>query len=88
MDIYIYIYVAEEVETAVDIAEEVVEMVEKVAEDVEKAAEDIGDHLREGTQLGKADLFVERVAKEIVKDANLAEQVIHKVFLSLFYLIH
>ncbi|KAF3445946.1 hypothetical protein FNV43_RR11123 [Rhamnella rubrinervis] len=54
-------------------------MVEEVAEDVEKVADDIGDHLPDGTKLRKADLFVENVAKEIVKDANLAEQVILKV---------
>lgn len=70
----------EEVETALDKAEEVVEMVEEVAEDVEKVADDIGDHLPEGTKLRKAASFVEDVAKETVKDANLAEDFIDKVF--------
>lgn len=66
-------------ETAVDTAEDVIEKVEKVAENIEKVADEIGDHLPEGAKLRKAALFVENIAKEAVRDANLAEDIIDKV---------
>ncbi|KAH7524335.1 hypothetical protein FEM48_Zijuj06G0108400 [Ziziphus jujuba var. spinosa] len=68
-----------DVETAVDTAEDVLEKVEKVAEDIGKVADEIGDHLPEGAKLRKAAQFVEDIAKETVKDINLAEDIIDKV---------
>lgn len=60
-------------------AELVVDVVEKVAEEVVEIADDLGDQLAEGGKLKCAVDFVENVAIEIAKDANLAQDVLHKV---------
>ncbi|KAF5444823.1 hypothetical protein F2P56_033922 [Juglans regia] len=68
-----------EVDTAVQIAEDVAETIERVAEKVEEAAEEVADHLPAGGKLKDAATFIENLAKETAKDANLVDGVIHKV---------
>ncbi|KAH6782587.1 hypothetical protein C2S51_007880 [Perilla frutescens var. frutescens] len=68
-----------EVETVVEIAEEIVVAVEKVAEGVEKAAENLAEDLPEGGGLRKAVDFVEHVAERANKDAHIVGDFIDKV---------
>ncbi|KAF8404662.1 hypothetical protein HHK36_009550 [Tetracentron sinense] len=67
------------VDTVVDRVESVVDVVEMVAEKVEKIADEVADKLPEGGKLKDTVSFVEIIAKEAAKDANLAEEFIHKV---------
>lgn len=69
----------EEVDTIIDTAEVVLDVVEKVAEEVAEITDDLGDKLAEGAKLKDALNLVENVAREIVKDANLAEDLLEKV---------
>lgn len=62
-----------------DTAELILDVVEKVAEEVVEIADDLGDKLPEGGKLKCAVDLVENVAREIAKDANLAEDLLHKV---------
>ena len=62
--------------TEVEIVAEVVEKVGTVAEKVSAKAADM---LPENGNLKKADLLVERISKEVVHDAQLTEDFVHKV---------
>ncbi|CAK9149029.1 unnamed protein product [Ilex paraguariensis] len=67
------------IETVVETAEEIAEAVEKVAEEVGKVAEEIADDLPENGKLRNALTFIENVAKETARDAQLADEFIEKV---------
>lgn len=69
----------EEVEAVVETAEVATEVIEKVAEEVEKLAEEVANQFPEGGKVQNAATFVENIAKETIKDAHLAEDVIEKV---------
>lgn len=66
-------------EIVVEDAEIIAEVVEKVAEEVVEIAELLTNKLPEGGKLKNAVDDIENVAKEIVKDANIAEDIINKV---------
>ncbi|KAK1370866.1 hypothetical protein POM88_036958 [Heracleum sosnowskyi] len=68
-----------EVEIVVEDAEIIAEVVEKVAEEVVEIADLLTNKLPEGGKVKNAVDIVENVAKEIVKDANIAEDIINKV---------
>lgn len=70
----------EQIDSAVEIAEDVAEAVEKVAEQVEKVAEDIVDDLPGSGKLKDAATFIEHLAEETAKDAHLVDELIDKVF--------
>lgn len=63
---------------------------------MEKVADEVADRLPEGGKLQQAAMFVENIAKETTKDAQLAEEILDKVFLLtsklfsiiIFYLFH
>lgn len=63
----------------VEDAEIIAEVVEKVAEEVVEIADLLNNKLPEGGKLKNAVDIVENLAKEIVKDANIAEDIINKV---------
>ncbi|XP_004299686.1 PREDICTED: uncharacterized protein LOC101306919 [Fragaria vesca subsp. vesca] len=67
----------EQVETALDAAEEVAELVEKVSDKVEEVADEIGNHLPEG-KLRHAAMLVEELADKTGKAAALADDIIEK----------
>lgn len=67
------------VEAGAEMVEKMAESVESVAENVEKMAEDLAEKLPEGSQLKGVVDFVENVAKETEKDAQLAEDFMDKV---------
>ncbi|KAB1219985.1 hypothetical protein CJ030_MR3G020092 [Morella rubra] len=69
----------QEVEAVVETAEVATEVIEKVAEEVEKLAEEVANQFPEGGKVQNAATFVENIAKETIKDAHLAEDVIEKV---------
>lgn len=73
-----------EVDTAVQIAEDITETIEKVAEKVEDVAEEVADHLPAGGKLKDAATFIENLARETAKDADLVDGVIDKVFFNPF----
>ncbi|KAK7363105.1 hypothetical protein VNO77_05235 [Canavalia gladiata] len=64
--------VAEEVET-------VAKVVEKVAAVAEKVSEDVAEMLPENGKLKKAALVVEHASEQVIHDAQLTEEFIHKV---------
>ncbi|CAK7347197.1 unnamed protein product [Dovyalis caffra] len=66
-------------EAVVETADRVADIVEEVAEEVGKVAEEVADHLPEGGNLEQVATFVENVAKETAKDANLVDELIEKV---------
>ncbi|KAM7520809.1 hypothetical protein LguiB_019771 [Lonicera macranthoides] len=68
-----------ELEAAEERVEEMAEAIEKVAVEVEKVAEDVAENLPEGGRFKVAVTFVENAAKEVIKDADLVEEFIHKV---------
>ncbi|KAG2663512.1 hypothetical protein I3760_16G033400 [Carya illinoinensis] len=68
-----------EVDTAVQIAEDVAETIERVAEKVEDAAEEVADHVQAGGKLKDAATFIENLARETAKDAHLVDGMIDKV---------
>ncbi|KAG6624519.1 uncharacterized protein LOC122298645 [Carya illinoinensis] len=68
-----------EVDTVVQIAEDVTETIERVAEKVEDVAEEVADHLPAGGKLKDAAMFIENLARETAKDAHLVDEVIDKV---------
>ena len=57
----------------------VAEVVEKVGTAAEKVSAKAADELPENGNLKKAALLVERISKEVVHDAQLTEDFIHKV---------
>ncbi|CAN6679748.1 unnamed protein product [Malus baccata var. baccata] len=67
-----------EVDMVVNNVEAVVEVVEKVAEKVEEVADEIGDHLPADGKFRAASEVVESIAREVAKDAHLADQLIEK----------
>ncbi|KAI4337658.1 hypothetical protein L6164_016044 [Bauhinia variegata] len=70
--------VKEMAESTIGRAEHVADVVEEVAENVEKVAEGAATHLPKGKLHDFAE-FVEKVAQEIDRDANLAEHALEKV---------
>ncbi|XP_073007159.1 uncharacterized protein [Typha latifolia] len=68
-----------EVEMVADVVENTAEVVEKVATMAEKLSSDMADRLPEDTKLKEAAVFVERASKEIAEEAQLAQDIIHKV---------
>lgn len=77
--IYSFLEWKNDVEIVVEDAEIIAEVVEKVAEEVVEIAELLTNKLPEGGKLKNAVDDIENVAKEIVKDANIAEDIINKV---------
>ena len=63
----------------VELADQVADIVEEVAEGVEKVADEVADHLPEGGKLKQVATFVENVARETAKDADIVDDVIEKV---------
>ncbi|KAF5468116.1 hypothetical protein F2P56_012295 [Juglans regia] len=68
-----------QVDSAVQMAEDVAEAVEKVADQVGKVAEDIADDLPGSGKLKDAATFIENLAKETAKAAHLADELIDEV---------
>ncbi|XP_011016870.1 PREDICTED: uncharacterized protein LOC105120399 isoform X2 [Populus euphratica] len=71
--------IKDKVEEVVEIADHVADIVEEVAEEVGKVAEEVADHLPEGGKLQEVATFVENVAKETAKDANVVDEIIEKI---------
>ncbi|KAH8516165.1 hypothetical protein Peur_047485 [Populus x canadensis] len=71
--------IKDKVEQVVEIADHVADIVEEVAEEVGKVAEEVADHLPEGGKLQQVATFVENVAKETAKDANVVDEIIEKI---------
>ncbi|XP_034891939.1 uncharacterized protein [Populus alba] len=71
--------IKDKVEEVVEIADQVADIVEEVAEAVGKVADEVADHLPEGGKLQQVATFVENVAKETAKDANVVDEMIEKV---------
>ncbi|KAJ6730307.1 PHAGE CAPSID SCAFFOLDING PROTEIN (GPO) SERINE PEPTIDASE [Salix viminalis] len=69
----------DKIEAVVELADQVADIVEEVAEGVEKVADEVADHLPEGGKLKQVATFVENVARETAKDADLIDDVIEKV---------
>ncbi|KAE8099958.1 hypothetical protein FH972_017900 [Carpinus fangiana] len=67
-----------EIDTAADRVEAVAEAIEKVADQVDKAAEDIADDLPAGGKLKEAVTFIEHLAEQAAKDAQLVDDTIEK----------
>ncbi|XP_072978702.1 uncharacterized protein [Typha angustifolia] len=68
-----------EVEMVAGAVENTAEVVEKVATMTEKLSSDVADRLPEDTKLKEAAVFVERASKEVAEEAQLAQDIIHKV---------
>ncbi|KAG6674474.1 hypothetical protein I3843_15G040000 [Carya illinoinensis] len=68
-----------QIDSAMQIAEDVAEAAENVAEQVEKVAEDIADDLPAGGKLKDAVTFIENLAKETAEDAHRVDELIDKV---------
>ncbi|XP_061968404.1 uncharacterized protein LOC133691823 isoform X2 [Populus nigra] len=71
--------IKDKVEQVVETADHVADIVEEVAEEVGKVAEEVADHLPEGGKLQQVATFIENVAKETAKDANVVDEIIEKV---------
>ncbi|KAJ6939519.1 hypothetical protein NC651_005848 [Populus alba x Populus x berolinensis] len=71
--------IKDKVEEVVEIADQVADIVEEVAEEVGKVADEVADHLPEGGKLQQVATFIENVAKETAKDANVVDEIIEKV---------
>lgn len=74
-------WLIDKLEAAVEETEQVIEQVEDIAEAVENVVEDVKEQLPEGGKFRSAAEFVEDVAKEIAKDAHLAEKIFDKVLI-------
>ncbi|KAF6170285.1 hypothetical protein GIB67_042975 [Kingdonia uniflora] len=68
-----------EVDTALETVEKVAEEVENMAVEIEKISEEVAKKLPDDAKLKAALLSVDKLAKEAVKDADMAEAIIHKV---------
>ncbi|ERM95370.1 hypothetical protein AMTR_s00008p00201660 [Amborella trichopoda] len=68
-----------EVEEVIEKVETVAKVVEKVAIVVEEVSSYIADKLPEGGNLKEAAILVENVSKEVVNDAQVAKDLIHKL---------
>ncbi|GMH13553.1 hypothetical protein Nepgr_015394 [Nepenthes gracilis] len=68
-----------EAELILEEVEKVAEVVEKAATVAEKVSADVANQLPDGNRFKDAALLIEHVSEEAVKDAHLAEQIIHKV---------
>ncbi|KAL7615972.1 hypothetical protein Lser_V15G00079 [Lactuca serriola] len=69
----------DEVDTVVEETEKILEYVEEVAETVDKVAKEVADHLPDGGKWRNAALFVEDVAEEVAREAQLVEDFLHNV---------
>lgn len=67
-------------------AEAVLGAVEKVAEVTEKISLEVAEMLPENSELKKIALEVEHVAEVVIKDAELAENLIEKVIYLYIYI--
>lgn len=67
------------VNETIETLETVTEVAEELAEVVEKVADEVGDKLPDDTKLKDAMESVENLAKTAVKEAKVAEQLIHQV---------
>lgn len=63
----------------VEETEKILEYVEEVAETVDKVAKEVADHLPDGGKWRNAALFVEDVAEEVAREAQLVEDFLHNV---------
>ncbi|PON34125.1 hypothetical protein PanWU01x14_346920 [Parasponia andersonii] len=66
-------------EIVVEDVENIAEVVEKVAIVAEKVSSEVADKLPDNGRLKETALFVERVSKKAVQDAQLTKDFIHKV---------
>ncbi|CAH1443307.1 unnamed protein product [Lactuca virosa] len=69
----------DEVDTVVEETEKILDYVEEVAETVDKVAKEVADHLPDGGKWRNAALFVEDVAEEVAREAQLVEDFLHNV---------
>jgi hypothetical protein len=76
-----------EAEMVVEEVETVAEVVEKVASAAEKISAEVADKLPAKGKLKEAALFVEHVSEEAVRDAQLTEDFIRKVFNYKYFLV-
>uniref|UniRef100_A0A5B7BDU0 Uncharacterized protein n=1 Tax=Davidia involucrata TaxID=16924 RepID=A0A5B7BDU0_DAVIN len=74
-----FLVLKSKLDTAIETVESVTEVVEELAEEVEKLAEGVENKLPEDTKLKETMQSVEKLAKEAVKEADLAQELIHKV---------
>ncbi|KAJ8424585.1 hypothetical protein Cgig2_000590 [Carnegiea gigantea] len=68
-----------EAEVVINEVEEVAELVEKGATVVEKVSEEVADTHPSNNKIKEAALTVERISKEAAKDAQIAQEIIHKI---------
>ncbi|KAJ8619090.1 hypothetical protein MRB53_015276 [Persea americana] len=68
-----------QIEEVVEEVEEVVEIVEKVAEGVEKVSSELAENIPDNEMLKGTALAVEKLSKEVEKDAKLTMELMHKV---------
>lgn len=68
-------------EIVMEEVENVAEVVEKVANVAEKVSADVADELPDNSKLKETLLLVERASKVAAQDAQLTQDLIHKVFL-------
>jgi len=73
------ILLEDKVEQVVEEVEVVVEVVEKVAETAEKVSAEVADKFPDNSKLKEAALIVEHISTVAATDAEMAEDVIHKV---------
>ncbi|KAL2936809.1 Suppressor of lethality of KEX2 GAS1 double null mutant protein 1 [Bienertia sinuspersici] len=68
-----------EAELVLKEVEQAAEVVEKVGTVVEKISEEVADQLPNDNKIKEAVLVAEHISQEAVKDAHIAEEIIHKV---------
>lgn len=71
-----------QIEEVVEEVEEVVEIVEEVAEGVEKVSSELAENIPDNEMLKGTALAVEKLSKEVEKDAKLTMELMHKVLIS------
>lgn len=74
----------DKVDTVVEETEKIADSVEEAAETVDKVVKDVAEHLPEGGKLKDAAMFVDGVAEEIAREAHLAKDFLHEVFIFSF----
>lgn len=71
-----------QIEEVVEEVEEVVEIVEEVAEAVEKVSSELAENIPDNEMLKGTALAVEKLSKEVEKDAKQTMELMHKVLIS------
>lgn len=71
-----------QIEKVVEEVEEVVEIIEEVAEEVDKLSSELAENIPDNEMLKKTALAVEKLSKEVEKDAKLTMELMHKVLIS------